>query len=303
MYSFFKERLWLLFSILAALSWGFWGVLTKLISSEITPYVTHFMFTVGMIFTLPFIIFKCKGTKVNIKGFLLGIGMGIVAVIGNVLVYKSFEMGGQAAVVIPLTNMYPLMTIIIAFLVFREKLNWINGIGILIVFPAIIMLSDQSQIFTDPSIFIKSLGLKTWLLYALLAFIFYGIFSASQKVTTRFLSPEWSYLSFIVSSVFLTIFFIASGLIDFSFSRQTFLLGSLAGTVDGLGVLAIYSAYQANGKAAQVSSIAAALQQVFTVALSFVLLNEKLSFIGFSGIVLAIIGSLLLSFKYKETEV
>jgi uncharacterized membrane protein len=301
MNNFIKDRLWLFFSVLAALFWGVWGVLTKLISSDINPFTTHFMFTVGMILTLPFVIYRCRGKRVNIKGLILGIGMGIPAVIGNVLVYKSFEMGGQAAVVIPLTNLYPVITIVIAFLVFREKLHWINGIGIIIVLPAIIMLSDQSQIFNNPSVFIKNLGLKAWLLYAFLAFILYGLFSASQKVTTRFLSPEWSYLSFIVSSVLLTVCFLISDSVDFSFSKQTFFLGTMAGLLDGLGVLAIYSAYQANGKAAQVSSIAGAMQQVFTVAMSFVFLNERLSFIGFSGIALAVIGSILLSLKKKET--
>ena len=83
------------------------------------------------------------------------------------LFISHLALEGLAAVVIPVTNLYPLVTIVIALLVFKEKMHWLNGIGILVVVPAIIMLSGQSQIFDDPSLFFKNIGLKVWLLFAL----------------------------------------------------------------------------------------------------------------------------------------
>lgn len=294
---YFKERLWLVFAILAALCWGIWGVLAKFISGNISPFVNHLMFTIGMLFTLPFVIQKCKIKEANVKGILWGIGAGILAVIGNVAVYKSFGSGGQATVVIPITNLYPLVTIMIALLVFREKMHWLNVIGIFIVVPAIIMLSGQSQIFSEPSLFFKSLGLKIWLLFAVIALLFWGLFSAAQKVTTNYISAEWSYMSFIASSVLISFCFIAFGLVDYNFSTQTLWIGSLAGMLNGLGVLASFSAYRAEGKASKVTAIAGTLQPVFTVVLAIVFLKEKLLLVEFTGIGLAIFGSLFLSFE------
>lgn len=68
MIGYFKKQRWLFYTILAALSWGFWGILTKSISSEISPFTTHFMFTIGMLFSLPVVVRKCKVRKSDIIG-------------------------------------------------------------------------------------------------------------------------------------------------------------------------------------------------------------------------------------------
>ncbi len=298
---YFKHHMWLVFAILAALCWGVWGILAKFISNDISPYVNHLLFTIGMLFTIPFVVKKCKLKYINIKGIIWGIVAGILAVTGNIAVYKSFGTGGLAAVVIPVTNLYPLVTIAIALLVLKEKMHWLNGIGILVVVPAIIMLSGQSEIISDPSLFFANLGLKLWLIFALVALVFWGLFSAAQKVTTNYISAEWSYISFIVSSVLITFGFFAFGLIDFNFTSQTLWVGSLAGMLNGLGVLASFAAYSAEDKASKVTTIAGALQPVFTIILALTFLKEKLGPIELAGILLAIIGSLLLSVEKRKS--
>lgn len=300
MENFFKERIWLVYTILAALTWAMWGILTKYISDNISPYTYHILFTIGMLFSLPFVIYRIKNKKVNIKGILLGTCSGVLAVIGNISVFQSLKLGGQASVVIPLSNLYPLITILIALLIFREKLSWINGLGILIIIPAVIILSGQSQIFNDPSGFFQSLGLKEWLLFAFLSMLMFGLFSASQKVTANYLSAEWSYISFIASSVLVSVCFIVLNLVNFGAVQNTFCIGSLTGLLDGLGVLAIYSAYQAKGKASQVSPIVSALQQLFTLLLAITFLKERLSFVEFTGIGLAITGLWFLLLEKKK---
>ncbi|WP_318346918.1 DMT family transporter [Aquipluma nitroreducens] len=297
-----KEKRWLVYAILAAASWGIWGILTKFISGDINPFATHFMFTVGALFTLPLVLRNCKIKEANVKGISLGIGASILAVIGNVSIYQSFNMGGQAAVIIPLTNLYPLITIVIALLIFKEKLNWINGLGIFIVIPAILLLSGQSSFFDGSDVFYKNIEFQVWLIFAILTLFLFGIFSALQKVISNYLSTGWAYLSFVVSSVLVSVCFFAFGLIDFNFSEKTFWLGSSAGFLDGLGVLSIYWAYQVKGKASKVSSIAAALQQVFTVILAIVFLDEMLSLDASIGIFLAILGAYLLSFETTKTS-
>ncbi len=290
-----------MYAILASLCWGVWGILAKFISSDISPYVNHLLFTIGMIFTIPFVIKKCNWNEVNRKGIIWGLVAGLLAVIGNVAVYQSFSEGGQAAVVIPVTNLYPLVTILIALLVLKEKMHWLNGIGILIVLPAIIMLSGQSAIFENPSLFFKNLGLNAWLLFALTALLFWGLFSAAQKVTTNYISAEWSYMSFIASSLLISVVFMSVGLIDFNFSQQTLWVGSLAGMLNGLGVLASFAAYRAEGQASKVTAIAGSLQPVFTIVLAIVFLKEKLAFIEIIGICLAMIGSLFLSVEKEKS--
>ena len=290
---------WISYSIAAALFWGVWGVVAKLISEDVNPYANHVLFTVGMLFTLPLVLGKIRKEKPIRKGVIWGIVSGILAVTGNVAVFKAFSSGGLAAIVIPLTNLYPLVTIGIALLVFKEKLNWLNGIGILLAIPAVIMLSGQSLLFDNPADFIKNIGLNSWLIFSFLALFFWGVFSAAQKITTNYISAEWAYLAFIVSSVFISMGFIAIGKVSFDFSRKTLLLGSLAGMLNGLGVLCSFAAYKAEGKASQVTTIAGALQPVFTIVLAIAFLSEKITYIEIIGIFISILAALALSYEKK----
>jgi drug/metabolite transporter (DMT)-like permease len=281
---------------------GCLGNIGKVCFSRHQPFHQSYPIYPWDVFTIPFIIKKCKKSTFNLKGIIWGFVAGALAVIGNVAVYQSFGSGGLAAVVIPVTNLYPLVTIVIALLVFKEKMHWMNGIGILIVVPAIIMLSGQSEIFDDPSLFFSNLGLNTWLIFALIALLFWGLFSAAQKVSTNYISAEWSYLSFIGSSILISLIFIAFGYVDFGFNNQTLVVGSLAGMLNGLGVLSSFVAYGSEGKASKVTTIAGALQPVFTIALAILILGERLSMIETIGISLSILGSFFLSVeKEKET--
>ncbi len=148
-----KNNAWIFYSIAAALFWGVWGVVAKLISEDVSPYANHVLFTIGMLFTLPLVLKKLRQERPNRKGIYWGLISGILAIAGNVAVFQAFSSGGLAAIVIPLTNLYPLVTIVIAILVFKEKLNGLNALGILLAIPAVVMLSGQTLLFDDPAAF------------------------------------------------------------------------------------------------------------------------------------------------------
>lgn len=295
-----KKSQWFFYAVAAGLLWGVWGVVAKLISENVNPYMNHLLFTGGMLLTLPLVISKCKPSTFSRKGFLWGCIAGCFAIAGNVAVFYAFSRGGQASIVIPVTNLYPLITILIAVVAFKEKLNAVNILGVLFAVPAILLLSGETLLFTDPSAFFKSIGLNEWFLFSLAAIFCWGVFSACQKVTTNHLSAEWSYAAFVLTSVLITISFLAAGTIEFNLTSKTISLGALAGGVNGLGVLASFAAYRAEGKASAVTTIAGALQPVFTIVLAMVFLKEIFSGTEALGVTLAIGGALLLSYEKKK---
>ncbi len=295
-----KNNSWIMYSIAAALFWGVWGVVAKLISEDVNPFANHVLFTLGILFTLPLVLKKVVREKPNRKGIIWGLISGILAVTGNVAVFQAFSSGGLAAIVIPLTNLYPLVTIGIAILVFNEKLNWLNAIGILLAIPAVVMLSGQTLLFDNPATFFKTIGLNSWLIFSLIALFFWGVFSASQKITTNYISAEWAYVAFIVSSLVISLIFIALGKVSFDFTQKTLLLGSLSGMFNGLGVLCSFAAYKADGKASQVTTIAGALQPVFTIILAILFLSESIKYLELIGIAIAIVAALALSYEKKK---
>ena len=298
-----KNNSWFVYAVAAGLLWGVWGVVAKLIAEEVSPFMNHLLFTLGMLFTLPFVIRKCTKATFQLKGLVWGCIAGCFAIAGNIAVFYAFSNGGQASVVIPVTNLYPLVTISIAIIAFKEKLNWTNVIGILLSVPAILLLSGETLLFTNPAGFIKSIGLNTWFLFSLAAIFCWGVFSAAQKVTTNHISAEWSYVAFVFTSVLISAGFLIAGKMQFNLSSKTISLGAVAGMVNGLGVLASFAAYRAEGKAAAVTTIAGALQPVFTIVLALLFLKEELSKIELLGIVLAIGGALMLSYEKKKEQI
>lgn len=297
-----KTNSWIYFSVAAALFWGVWGVVAKFISEAVNPYTNHLLFTVGMLATLPLVLGRLRRQTPARTGIGWGLLSGVFAVTGNIAVFKAFVLGGLAAIVIPVTNLYPLVTIGFALLVFREKLNWLNGIGVLLAIPAVVMLSGQSLLFENPAAFVQNMGLTPWMIYSLVALFFWGIFSATQKITTNHISAEWAYAAFIGSSAVFSLGFVAVGLVDVSFATQTFWLGSLAGLLNGLGVLCSFAAYKADGKAAQVTTIAGALQPVFTIGLAVAFLAEKITFLELTGIAIAMLAALALSYETPKPD-
>ncbi len=295
-----KNNAWFVYAVTAGLLWGVWGVVAKLISEEVSPYMNHFLFTIGMLGTLPFVLRKCTKATFKWKGLIWGCIAGCFAIAGNIAVFYAFTRGGLASIVIPVTNLYPLVTILIAIVAFKEKLNLLNVLGIFVAVPAILLLSGETLLFTDPSLFLKSIGLNTWFLFSLAAIVCWGVFSAAQKVTTNYISAEWSYAAFVFTSVLITGGFMIAGNIHLNVAGKTVGWGALAGMLNGLGVLASFAAYRAEGKAAAVTTIAGALQPVFTIVLAMLFLSENITAIELAGIVLAIGGALLLSYEKKK---
>lgn len=295
-----KNNQWFLFAVSAGLLWGVWGVVAKLISENVNPYTNHLLFSAGMLLTLPAVLPKLKRATFNARGGVWGIVAASFAIAGNVAVFYAFRKGGQASIVIPVTNLYPLVTILIAVIAFKERLNWLNVAGILLAVPAILLLSGETLLFTDPSAFFKNIGLNGWFLFSLAAILCWGIFSAAQKVTTNYIPAEWSYAVFVFTSVVITLGFVATGTVQFAMASKTLWLGALAGGVNGLGVLAAYAAYRAEGKASAVTTIAGALQPVFTLVLALVFLQETVSGTEGWGIALAIAGALLISYEKRK---
>jgi EamA-like transporter family len=61
-----------------------------------------------------------------------------------------------------------------------------------------------------------------------------------------------------------------------------------------------FAAYKADGKASKVTTIAGALQPVFTIVLAIAFLSESISWVEFIGIALAIVAALALSYEKQK---
>lgn len=133
---------WFWYSILCVLFWGAWTLLQKMASREIPEKTIQFLFSFG---ALPVALALLVATRFrlekNPKGILFGLLIGILAGIGNVALSAAYRTGGNTSVITSGTAMYPMISVILAVLVLRERLTRLHFIGLCFAGAAFVLFS------------------------------------------------------------------------------------------------------------------------------------------------------------------
>lgn len=132
---------WLTPALLALFSFGLWGLFSKLALAHIDSksaliFQTAGVLIVGLI-TLSMLNFK---PSTDIKGLGFGLLTGLAYGIGC-LFYLIAADKGKIITVVTLTALYPLITILLSYLLLQETINLKQMIGILFALAAIYLMS------------------------------------------------------------------------------------------------------------------------------------------------------------------
>src|SRR5437870_7878450 len=124
---------WLIWSLVALLSWGVWAILSKLIGDALSAAHSQALSTVGLVPVMVALGFsgRVSATGHPLQGILAAFAAGVLGCSGNIAYYEALKRGGKAATVVPLTALYPLVTIVLAVALLKEKLNRIQIAGAL----------------------------------------------------------------------------------------------------------------------------------------------------------------------------
>jgi transporter family protein len=121
--------------------WGVWGFLAKLGSDSATPLQLQILFTFGMVpiaaLALLQVRFKLAAKP---RGAFYGVLCGLFSGLGLLAYYASMQRG-KASIVGPVTALFPLLTILLAFVFLKEKVNRVQAIGMILALCAITILS------------------------------------------------------------------------------------------------------------------------------------------------------------------
>ncbi len=66
----------------------------------------------------------------NAKGILYSVGNGVLAGIGSWALFAAYRTGGNTSVITAFTATYPIVSVILAVVVLRERLTWLHVIGL-----------------------------------------------------------------------------------------------------------------------------------------------------------------------------
>ena len=136
-----KKR-WFWYSILCVLCWGLWALLSKLGSREIPPETMQFLFTVG---ALPvgialLLARRCKLEKSK-KGISYAVLNGILSGIGGLTLFAAYHTNGNTSLITVATSLYPMITVVLAVLILRERLSATQALGLAFAGAAIVLFS------------------------------------------------------------------------------------------------------------------------------------------------------------------
>ena len=138
-------QIWLGFAMLALVFWGITGVTQKLSTNSISSERSFLWFCWAMVALSVCVLI------VTHPQWGLGKVVVISAIVGGTLnglgawtSFRALESGGKASIVISLISLYPLLTVGLAVLFLRERLNWQQTIGAVVAIIAAILLSLEA---------------------------------------------------------------------------------------------------------------------------------------------------------------
>src|SRR2546425_11602785 len=122
---------WVYYSLLAIVFWGFVGLFQKLGASRISADSLLVWLMAGYILTLPYLLATDDIFTLSSRDIFVGVLGGITNGLGSWSLFAALENGAKASVAIPLTALYPLLTILLAVVFLAERLTPLQGVGIL----------------------------------------------------------------------------------------------------------------------------------------------------------------------------
>ncbi len=290
---------WLIYSLLAVGLWGAWGVLNTPAGKALQPLPLQVFSTLGLLPVAALLLFSknLKTGKNHARGFLYAFLTGLCGSGGNVAASFALTRGAEASIFWPLTSVYPLVTVILARAILKERLNRIQVLGFALALAALVVSGLVSA--GDEKLSATSWTQKVfspWMRYALVTLVLFGLAAVLQKLSTNNISNELSMLGFSLGFVVIGSVIVAtSGGWTWSIPGRSWGLALAYGALIGVGTLALFAAYR-HGKAAVVTAVTA-LYPALTVVLAVPLLGDKLSVLKIVMIVLSLSAGVALTFE------
>ena len=290
---------WLTFSLFTMVLFGLWGFVSTAITKDVDPLTVQLLSTIGL---LPVAVLLAFSPKLR-KGAGFGWGIffstltGVLGGTGNIALYKALQLGGEGSVVVPLTGMYPLVTVIGARFLLKERLNRNQSLGVVLALVAIYLFSPRESLGVGVSL---KTAFAPWMMYGLVALILFGAACVTMKYATRYISDELSTIFYTAGYILLAIVIIFTGSVEWQVSPKNWGLGILVGLLMNAATLTLFVAYRW-GKASIVTPLTA-LYPLITVVLAGLFLKERFDLIKVAAICVALLAGFTLSMEGKSAQ-
>lgn len=279
-------RAWLIWTLLAVVCWGGWAILARLAGEALNAAQQQAVSTLGLLPVMAVLGFSGRlavcGNR--LRGLLLALGSGLLTCAGNIAYYAVLNRGPSAAAVIPLTALYPLVTVLLAVIILREPLGRIQAAGLGLSLGAI-------YLFNVPE---GGGWLNPWIWLALVPIALWGVSALLQKLATQHLSGELATLGFLAAFVPVGAGLLLQDPLPAQVPLRTGLCVVLLGFAFALGNYALLMAFARGGRASIISPLAG-LYPAVSLPIALVFLGERPGPRETAGIVMALVAVVALA--------
>jgi bacterial/archaeal transporter family protein len=122
--------MWLVYALTALFLYGLWAFFPKMASLHLPAKEALLFQIIGILAVGVTILLNSKSKlQFSLPGLIYSILGGIAGIVGTLFFLKALALG-KTYVVIIITALYPLLAILLAFIVLREPLTAKNALGI-----------------------------------------------------------------------------------------------------------------------------------------------------------------------------
>ena len=133
---------WFYYSLLCILCWGGWALCSKAGSREIPTETMQYLFTVG---SVPIALALLAGRRFrlekSVKGISYALLNGVLSAIGTLALFAAYHTNGNTSIITATSALYPMITVVLAVVILRERFGPIQVVGLAFAAVAIVIFS------------------------------------------------------------------------------------------------------------------------------------------------------------------
>ena len=289
-----KMPRWLVYSIITAILWGVWGAISNYPATITPPFPTTLIYVINALTIIPVALISLK--KIHWKpvhtwkAIGYGLAAGFTGAGGQLLLFVALK-SGPPYLIFPIISLSPAITVIMSFILLKEKTGTKGKIGIVLALLAIFLMSVQPKSGEGGS------GNLIWLWLSIIIFALWGIQAYVIKASTKEMDEDSMFFYLAVTLQIIIPFAIM--LTDFSqpinWGFQGPYLSIFIQLLNTVGVLFFVYSFK-EGKAIIVAPIINGLYPVITIVISLLIYWQLPILANALGMIIAITAIVMISY-------
>lgn len=285
---------WIPYAAGLVLFWGVWGATSGLPTSRYgyPDEMVYVIWAFTMLLPAAVILRRTTWDKRSVAT-RYGLAIGLTGAGGQLLLFKALTLG-PAYLIFPVVALSPAVTVLLALLLLRERLNRLSATGVVMALAAVVLFSVSSG-DDGPG------QAAAWLPLAILITLAWGVQAFFMRKAATLGVNDGTTFGWMTISGFLLIpvALLMMGGIPTGFGWAAPSLAGATQLLNAVGALFLVMALS-RGKAAVVAPVTNALAPVLTILLSLLIFQALPTPFAAVGIALAIIGSTLMVYSDEK---